>query len=280
MSSQGERASSSAKSARLLGHSCSHSLVRVLTGHILEFCSVTTSRTKSHRAGGTGRGRAGKTRRGECAGKSWEAVGESDRSLEVLEDVFDVFLRAHENGSTLVDARRDNVEDALLAGCGHAARLFEEESHLHTQSREASGTIRTEAVDGHAPGTPRTACEACRRATSCPTGTQRCLRRAKSGGNQPPSNRCNERCKASRSSEVGGREPSSDVVLSFRRERILTHRVLDALQVLDDRLVPPERVALVEGVDLAAVGNADVGVREDELADALRVSSLSSMTCT
>lgn len=38
----------------------------------------------------------------------------------------------------------------------------------------------------------------------------------------------------------------------------------------DDALVEEERVALVERVDLSAVGDADVGVGEDELSDTLR----------
>lgn len=52
--------------------------------------------------------------------------------------------------------------------------------------------------------------------------------------------------------------------------RLAVRRVLDRLEVLDDRLVEEETVTLVERVDLATGRDLDVRVRQDELADALR----------
>ena len=47
---------------------------------------------------------------------------------------------------------------------------------------------------------------------------------------------------------------------------ILLTRILDAVKVVDDRLVEVHRVALVERVYLAAFGDLDVRMGEDEFA--------------
>jgi hypothetical protein len=53
------------------------------------------------------------------------------------------------------------------------------------------------------------------------------------------------------------------------RVRLVVGRELDRLEVVEDRGVEEGRVALVERVDLAALGDADVRVRKDELAQRL-----------
>lgn len=50
---------------------------------------------------------------------------------------------------------------------------------------------------------------------------------------------------------------------------VLLTRVLDAVQVVEDRFVEVHRVALVERVDLPSGGDLDVRVSEDEFAQAV-----------
>jgi protease II len=50
---------------------------------------------------------------------------------------------------------------------------------------------------------------------------------------------------------------------------------LDALKVLQHWLVEEERVSLVERVDLASRRDADIGMGQDELSDALRLNNIS-----